>query len=139
MSGFRSLLRFSHAANAARIASTQRAYSVEIRRIATEDPRMSGAVVHGDMVYLSGQVPAGGPEEWGKASIGEQVETTLAKVDVLLEAAGTDKSKILSAQIWVKNMSDFAAMNEKWIEWIGISVTFTFLIFFESTVHLVTV
>ena len=92
---------------------------------------MSGAVVHGDMVYLSGQVPAGGPEDWGKASIGEQVETTLAKVDVLLEAAGTDKSKILSAQIWVKNMSDFAAMNEKWIEWIGISVTFTFLIFFE--------
>ena len=79
---------------------------------------MSGAVVHGDMVYLSGQVPAGGPEEWAKMEIGEQVDTTLAKVDALLSAAGTDKSKLLSAQIWVKSMKDFAAMNERWNGWI---------------------
>ena len=47
-----------------------------------------------------------------------QVETTLAKVDALLAEAGTDKSKLLSANLWLKSMDDFADMNEVWIDWI---------------------
>lgn len=74
---------------------------------------MSGSVSHGNVVYLSGQVPSD-----FSAPLKDQVETTLAKVDNLLYEAGTDKSKLLSAQIWLKNMSDFAEMNEIWINWI---------------------
>ena len=85
-----------------------------ITRMHTDDPRMSQIVVHGDTVYLSGQVPV----EWEKADINEQVSTTLAKVDAALAEAGTDKSNLLSAQLWLKSMDDFGAMNTVWSEWL---------------------
>ena len=58
---------------------------------------MSGAVVHGDLVYLSGQVPADFSQP-----LDTQVKSTLDKVDALLKEAGTDKSKLISAQLWLK-------------------------------------
>lgn len=84
-----------------------------ITRLQTADPRMCGIVVHGDTVYLSGQVPAD-----FDAPLDEQVSSTLAKVDALLAEAGTDKSKLLSAQLWLKSMDDFAEMNAVWSAWL---------------------
>lgn len=84
----------------------------DITRIAT-GKRMSQAVVHGDTVYLAGQVPVD-----FDADIKTQTEQTLAKVDALLTDAGSDRSKMLSATIYVKRMSDFAAMNEVWDAWV---------------------
>eukprot|EP00298_Acanthocystis_sp_HF-20_P028733 c7550_g1_i1.p1 GENE.c7550_g1_i1~~c7550_g1_i1.p1 ORF type:complete len:145 (+),score=70.75 c7550_g1_i1:1-435(+) len=90
----------------------------EIIRLSTKDPRMAGVVIHQNTVYVSGQIPAGGPEEWKQTDVKEQTRTTLQKVDALLAEAGTNKSNLLSAQVWLKNMKDFAAMNEVWTEWI---------------------
>ncbi|MDP3896142.1 MAG: RidA family protein [Mesorhizobium sp.] len=82
-----------------------------IRRIEA-GPRMSQAVVHGNTVYLAGQVGAPGK------SVTEQTTEILASIDRLLAEAGTDKSKILSAQIWLDDMRDFAEMNAVWDGWV---------------------
>ena len=75
--------------------------------------RMSQAVVHGDTVYLAGQVA-----DDRNADVQEQTRQVLAKVDALLNEAGSDKAHILSAQIWVSNIGHFAAMNEIWDAWV---------------------
>ncbi len=82
-----------------------------IRRI-EPGPRMSQAVVHGDKVYLAGQVGTPGK------SVAEQTIAVLAEIDRLLALAGTDKSKILTAQIWLDDMRDFAEMNSVWDAWV---------------------
>lgn len=74
--------------------------------------RMSGAVVHGNTVYLAGQV---GTEN---ATVTEQCVSALAEVDRLLALAGTDKSKILQTLIWLDDMKDFAEMNAVWEKWV---------------------
>lgn len=76
-------------------------------------PRMSQAVTHGNTVYLAGQV--GAPGE----SVTVQTETVLAQIDALLAETGSDKSRILSATIWLADMADFAAMNAVWEPWIA--------------------
>lgn len=76
-------------------------------------PRMSQAVVHQNVVYFSGQV--GHPE----SDVATQTRETLAKIETLLAAAGSDKTQLLSATIWLRDMADFAAMNEVWDEWVG--------------------
>lgn len=76
-------------------------------------PRMSQAVVHGGIVYLAGQV--GAPGE----NIAAQTRAVLASIDTLLGEAGTDRSRLLTATIWLADMADFAAMNAVWEEWIG--------------------
>ena len=73
--------------------------------------RMSQIVIHNETIYLSGQV--GNSEEDIKA----QTLTCLEKVEKLLQEVGSDKSKLLSATVWLKSMSDFAAMNEVWDKW----------------------
>ena len=73
--------------------------------------RMSQIVIHNQTIYLSGQV--GNSEEDIKA----QTLTCLEKVEKLLQEVGSDKSKLLSATVWLKSMSDFAAMNEVWDKW----------------------
>jgi len=73
--------------------------------------RMSKIVVHGDTVYLSGQVGQGD-------NITEQTESMLARVDELLARVGSSKSKILSATIWIANMDLFGEMNAVWDNWI---------------------
>ena len=76
-------------------------------------PRMSQAVIHGDTVYLAGQVALPGK------SVTEQTQAVLGQVDALLAEAGSDKSKILSATIWLADMADFAEMNGVWDAWVG--------------------
>lgn len=77
-------------------------------------PRMSGAVVHGDTVYLAGQTAK---EAAGK-SVAEQTTEILAIIDGLLATAGTDKSKLLMANIWLADMSTFSEMNGVWDKWV---------------------
>ena len=78
-------------------------------------PRMSKAVIHGDTVYLSGIV-AENPK--GK-STAEQTKSVLAQIDGFLAKAGTDKSKLLSANIWITDMTNFAEMNAVWDAWVS--------------------
>lgn len=85
---------------------------MSIERLQTND-RMSQVVVHGDTVYLAGQVALTAP---GK-SVAEQTKAILDQIDELLAKAGTDKSKALSATIWLCSMDDFAEMNEVWDAW----------------------
>ena len=75
--------------------------------------RMSQIVIHGDTVYLAGQVAAD-----PTANISEQTRQVLQKIDDLLAEAGSDNSQILSAQIWLASIAHFAAMNEVWDSWI---------------------
>lgn len=82
----------------------------DIRRI-EPGPRMTGAVIHNGTAYLAGQVGEG-------ADVTAQTKSALAEVDRLLAAAGTDKSRILYAQIWLADMADFAAMNAVWDAWV---------------------
>jgi enamine deaminase RidA (YjgF/YER057c/UK114 family) len=83
---------------------------VSIRRIAP-GPRMSKAVVHGNTVYLSGHVAEG-------STVTEQAQTILARIEALLLEAGTNKSKLLSAQIWLADIATFDEMNAVWDAWI---------------------
>jgi enamine deaminase RidA (YjgF/YER057c/UK114 family) len=84
---------------------------MSIRRI-EPGPRMSQAVVHGNAVYLAGQV--GAPGE----SVAAQTKAVLAQIDALLAEAGTDKSTILTATIWLADMADFPEMNTVWDAWV---------------------
>ncbi len=76
--------------------------------------RMSQAVVHGDTIYLAGQVAMDAPG----AAVAEQTRDTLGRIDRLLTEAGTDKSKLLSATIWLSDMRYFQQMNEVWDAWV---------------------
>jgi enamine deaminase RidA (YjgF/YER057c/UK114 family) len=75
--------------------------------------RMSAAVVHGNTVYLAGQVAND-----SSGSIEAQTAETLAIIDGLLAEAGTSKSKLLSCQVILSSMGDFAAMNSVWDNWV---------------------
>ena len=85
---------------------------MSIRRIDV-GPRMSQAVVHGKTVYLAGQVAAD-----PKAGVTGQTEQILAQIDRLLGQAGTDKTRILMANIWLADMASFAEMNKAWDAWV---------------------
>jgi len=78
-------------------------------------PRMSKAVVHGNTVYLAGVVAN---EPKGK-NVTEQTKDILAQIDGLLAACGTDKSKLLKANIWITDMATFAQMNAVWDAWVS--------------------
>ena len=77
--------------------------------------RLSDLVINraSGTAYLSGQVP-----DDAKADVTGQVQQVLAKIDELLVEAGSDKSKILSATIYLPDMADFAAMNAVWERWV---------------------
>lgn len=83
-----------------------------IQRLQTND-RMSQVVIHGETVYLAGQVALKAPG----ASVAEQTQAILAQIEELLAAAGTDKSRVLSATIWLTSMDDFDEMNAVWDAW----------------------
>jgi enamine deaminase RidA (YjgF/YER057c/UK114 family) len=76
--------------------------------------RMSKAVVHGNTVYLAGQVA----DKAAGASVGEQTQEIVGIIDALLAEAGTDKTKILSTTIWLTDMSTFPEMNAVWDTWV---------------------
>ena len=83
----------------------------KITRIATGQ-RMSQAVIHGQTIYLAGQVGTPG------TSVTAQTQEILEKIESLLEQAGSDKTQILSATIWMASMDSFAEMNAVWDAWI---------------------
>jgi enamine deaminase RidA (YjgF/YER057c/UK114 family) len=76
-------------------------------------PRMSQAVVHANTVYVAGQVA----DDPG-ADVAGQTRQVLAKIDGLLAEAGTDKSKIVLANVWLSDISTFDQMNEVWDAWV---------------------
>ena len=77
-------------------------------------PRMSQCVVHGDTVYTAGQVAQGARG----ASVAEQTKDILAAIDKLLRGAGTDKSKLLTANIWLADIGTLAEMHSVWDTWV---------------------
>ena len=76
--------------------------------------RMSRAVVYNNTVYLCGQVAKDSTK-----GIKEQTTTTLEKVEELLASVGTNKDKILSATIYIKDMAMFQDMNSVWDNWVN--------------------
>ena len=75
--------------------------------------RMSEASIHGGVVYLAGQVA-----EDAFADIEGQTAQVLAEIDALLAKAGSDKTRILRAQIYLADIGDFAGMNRVWDTWV---------------------
>ena len=84
---------------------------MSITRLET-GPRMSQAVIHNKTVYLAGQVGTPGD------SVAEQTRTILANIDRLLADAGSNKTHILAAQIWMADIAHFAEMNAVWDAWV---------------------
>ena len=82
-----------------------------ITRIATGQ-RMSQAVIHGQTIYLAGQVGTPG------TSVTATTQEILEKIESLLDQAGSDKTQILSATIWMASMDSFAEMNAVWDAWV---------------------
>lgn len=74
--------------------------------------RMSQAVIHGETVYLAGQVGTAG------ADIATQTRDCLAKVDALLAETGSSRDKLLQVTIWLADMDDFGAMNAVYDDWV---------------------
>jgi enamine deaminase RidA (YjgF/YER057c/UK114 family) len=77
-------------------------------------PRMSSIVIHGDTVYLRGLTA----EKTKGQSLGEQTREILAAIDGLLAEAGTDKSKLISATIWLSDIRTVDEMNAVWDAWV---------------------
>ena len=77
-------------------------------------PRMSQLVVHGGVAYLAGIVA-----DRLVPSVTEQTEQILEKIDRLLALAGSDKTRILKANIWLADISRFAEMNAAWDAWVA--------------------
>ncbi|NKB62428.1 MAG: RidA family protein [Gammaproteobacteria bacterium] len=84
-----------------------------IKRIQTQT-RMSQAVVHGNTVYTAGQVA----QSAGGESVANQTANILEQIDQLLAEAGTDKAKLISATIWLSDITTFGEMNEVWDAWV---------------------
>jgi enamine deaminase RidA (YjgF/YER057c/UK114 family) len=85
-----------------------------IDRIASNS-RLSGAVSYNGMVFLSGQTANDRSQDFRG-----QLADVLAKLDKILAEAGTDKSRLLSAQIWMKDIAaDFPILNELWGSWLA--------------------
>ena len=84
----------------------------DIKRI-DQNHRRSRASIHNGVVYMAGQVPDDVAQD-----IAGQTSQVLDKIDDLLKAAGTDKSRVLTAQIWLRTIDDLAGMNAVWDAWI---------------------
>lgn len=86
---------------------------MSIKRVNVEK-RLSDMAVYNGVAYLAGQVP-----DDGSLDMAGQTAQVLATIDRLLAEAGSDKSKILMAQIFVSNMKEFDAMNQAWDAWVA--------------------
>jgi enamine deaminase RidA (YjgF/YER057c/UK114 family) len=87
---------------------------MSIQRFET-GPRMSQVVVNGNTVYLAGVVASNAKGE----SVTKQTQDILSTIDSHLAKAGTDKSKLLSANIYITDMKNFAEMNAVWDAWVS--------------------
>ncbi|MDE1895233.1 MAG: RidA family protein [Xanthomonadaceae bacterium] len=81
-------------------------------------PRMSEMTVHNGVAYLAGQVPA----DTGADIVG-QTGQVLQAIDRLLQRAGSDKTRILRAEIFLADIADFAGMNQAWEQWVAQGAT----------------
>jgi enamine deaminase RidA (YjgF/YER057c/UK114 family) len=81
--------------------------------------RMSMAVIHNGMAYLAGFVS----EEAKGKSVFEQTRDILTQIDATLKKAGTSKSNIVKANIWLTDIGTFSQMNEAWDGWVTPGVT----------------
>ncbi|XP_023338462.1 uncharacterized protein LOC111709095 [Eurytemora carolleeae] len=87
------------------------------RRLETSDPRFSGVTIHNGTVYIAGQV--GDVSKIDSSDVSQQTSECLEKIDQLLTLAGSSKSRILEARIWLKNINDdMAEMNKVWNQWV---------------------
>jgi enamine deaminase RidA (YjgF/YER057c/UK114 family) len=77
-------------------------------------PRMSAAVVHGNTVYVSGQV-AGDTT----ADVAGQTRQVLAEIDAILGKAGTDKTRLVAATVYLADIATFQQMNAAWDAWVA--------------------
>jgi len=77
-------------------------------------PRLSEMAIHNGTAYLAGQVPDDVSQD-----IGGQTRQVLAAIDALLARAGTDKTRILMAQIYLADLADFEGMNAAWDAWVA--------------------
>lgn len=84
----------------------------DIQKINTNEV-MSAVTVFNKVVYLSGQVPKNTEQD-----VSGQTREILATIDELLALANTDKSRLLSAQLYLKNLSDFSIVNAIWVDWL---------------------
>lgn len=76
--------------------------------------RLSQLVIHGDTLYLAGIVA----DEPVPEDAGAQTASILARIDSLLKEAGSDRSRMLSATIWLSDMAHYDAMNAVWDPWV---------------------
>jgi len=70
-------------------------------------------VKYNGVCYLSGQFSD------NAGDVATQTRETLEKIDVLLARAGTDKSRLLTAEVWITTMADFPAMDAEWKAWVS--------------------
>ncbi len=84
----------------------------EIRRIEAGS-RMSDAVIYGGRLYMSGVVA----DKMAGKSVYEQTKEVLQQIDDILAQAGTDKTRILKANIWLTDIKTFDQMNKAWDAW----------------------
>ena len=103
------------AARPAARASARRtpAKKVDLRRI-DAGPRMSAAIIHDGRVFLAGQVA----DRSRGRSVREQTAEVLQQIEHLLRQAGSDRTKILTANIWLSDISTFGEMNAVWDAWV---------------------
>lgn len=94
-------------------ANQQELAMTDITRI-DQNARRSRAVVHRGVAYLAGHVA-----DDKSAPIAEQMRQALANIDRTLERVGVDKTRLLTAQIWLQTMEDYEAMNAAWEEWVA--------------------
>ncbi|MFT8439585.1 RidA family protein [Acetobacter fabarum] len=85
---------------------------MSITRLEPEE-RLSGAVIHNGLVYLAGQVA-----DDATLDAQGQMEDILRQVDAILAKAGTDKSRLITVQIFLADMADMAGMNRAWDAWL---------------------
>ena len=86
---------------------------MELKRIGA-GRRMSDAVIYGDRIYLSGYVA----ETAEGKSVREQTQDILEQIDATLKEAGSDKTRVLKANIWLSDIGTWAEMNEAWDAWV---------------------
>jgi enamine deaminase RidA (YjgF/YER057c/UK114 family) len=93
--------------------ANEKEIDVSIQRI-DGNPRMSKVVVHGDTVYLAGLIA---DKALGQG-VAEQTREILSLIDGFLAKAGTDKSKLLTATIWLSDIRTVEEMNKVWDAWV---------------------
>jgi enamine deaminase RidA (YjgF/YER057c/UK114 family) len=90
---------------------------MSVKRI-NAGPRMSDAVIHNGIAYLAGQVA-----DDTSADIGGQTADVLKQIDDILAQAGTSKSNLVRAEIFLTDIKDFAGMNKVWDAWVDPKAT----------------